>query len=59
MALTLFSGKTWYGKIGVEFNRESQTWGIPLYKKFINCLRSCYPDREDFQQVRYVFHHLF
>jgi hypothetical protein len=59
MCSIILSGNTWYGKIGLEFNRDSQTWGIPQYKRFLTCLRSCYPDPEDFKQLRYVIHHLF
>ena len=54
-----FSGKTWYGKIGLEFNKESQTWGIAQYKKFLICLKSCYPDPQDFKKLRYVLQHLY
>jgi hypothetical protein len=59
MASMILSGKTSYGTIGLDFNKESQTWGIPHYKRFLTCLRSCFPDPQDFKQLPYVFHQLF
>jgi hypothetical protein len=56
MSFTLLLGKIWYGTIGLEFNTGSQTWGMPLYKRFLTCLKSCYPDPHDFKQLKYFFH---
>jgi hypothetical protein len=55
MSFTLLLGKTWYGKIGLEFNTESQAWSMLLYKRLLTCLKSCYPDPHDIKQLKYVF----
>jgi hypothetical protein len=46
--------KTWYGKIGVEFNTKGKSWSIVQYKKFIRCLASCYSDPLDVKKLRCI-----
>jgi hypothetical protein len=51
---SLLSVRTWYGKIGVEFNTKIKTWSLPRYKRFIKSISSCYSDPEAVKKLRYV-----